>query len=261
MIDDAPLASEEHAFEGLPALGERETHRRRELVFMVLAGMFLGTLAMLNILGITRFIDLGFTVMDEKVMIAVGVLPYPITFLCTDLISELYGRRRAAGLVWMGLVLNVWVGFILWIGGVLPGVDMGWDRSPPLHLFTELRTATFAAITASMVAYLLAQLVDVHLFHFWKKLTKGKHLWLRNNGSTLVSQMVDTVAVILMTHYLAGGLLVDGDRPLAPQLFAFIAAGYIVKLLIALADTLPFYACVRGLTRYLRLPPPGGEKA
>ncbi len=261
MNDDAPLPSDEHTFEGLPALGERETHRRRELVFLVLAGFFLGTLAMLNILGITRFIDLGFTVLDEKVMVAVGVLPYPVTFLCTDLISELYGRRRAAGLVWMGLALNLWVGAILWIGGVLPGFDLGSDRTPPLHLFTELRTTTFAAITASMIAYLAAQLVDVHLFHFWKRLTKGKHLWLRNNGSTLVSQLVDTVAVILVTHYLAGGLPVDADRPLASQLFAFIAAGYVFKLVVALLDTGPFYVCVRALTRYLRLPPPGREAA
>lgn len=259
MNDEAPLPSQEHAWAGLPPLGEREVHRRRELTYLVLSGFFLGTLAMLNILGITRFVDLGFTVAGEKVMVAVGVLPYPITFLCTDLISELFGRQRASALVWMGFALNLWVAAILWIGGALPGFDLGSDREPPLYLFTELRRTTFAAITASMVAYLAAQMVDVHLFHFWKRLTRGRHLWLRNNGSTLVSQLVDTVAVISVTHFLAGGLPVDANRPLWPQLGAYIAAGYAFKVGAALLDTGPFYLLAGGLARYLRLPPPSAE--
>jgi len=254
MENDTPIPSEEHAWEGLPALGEREVHRRRELVFLVLSGLFLGTLAILNILGITRFIDLGFEVMGQPVMIAVGVLPYPLTFLCTDMISELYGRRRAAGVVWVGFVLNLWLIFILWLGGELPGVDAGADRDPPVHVFTEVRTLTSAAVTASMIAYLFAQLVDVHVFHFWKRLTGGRHLWLRNNGSTLLSQLVDTTTVILITHFYARALPIDGDAPLWPQLVAFIVAGYVFKLLTALADTGPFYLGVHVLTRYLRLP-------
>ena len=92
---------------------------RREVVFMGLAGLFLGTLAMLNILGISRQIDLSFNLGSIRVpfVVFVGVLPYPLTFLCTDLISELYGKRRARMLVWIGLILNIWVLFILWIGG------------------------------------------------------------------------------------------------------------------------------------------------
>ena len=86
---------------------------RRQRVFLVFAGLFLGTLALLNILGISRFVDLSFSVFGMRIpmVVAVGVLPYPITFLCTDLLSELYGRRRATELVWMGLALNVWVCF------------------------------------------------------------------------------------------------------------------------------------------------------
>ena len=97
------------------------------------------------------------------------------------------------------------------------------------------------------------------LFHFWKKLTHGRHLWLRNNGSTLASQLVDSVAVILVTHFYAHALPVDDARPLAGQLLTFIVASYSFKLLTALADTLPFYLGVRLLSRYLRLPPPSAE--
>ena len=169
----------------------KEIAKRRERVFLILAGIFLGTLAMLNILGISRFINL-FTIGETTYSVAVGVLPYPVTFLCTDLISELYGKKRAQFVVWVGVILNFWVVFILWLGGVLPGSD-----APE---FFYIRSLTFGAATASMIAYVTAQSTDGYMFHFWKRLTKGKHLWVRNNGSTLVSQMVDTVAVILITH-------------------------------------------------------------
>ena len=91
--------------------------QRREFCFLVLAGLFLGTLGMLNILGLTRFLELG-QIGSWPVVVAVGALPYPITFLCTDLISELWGEKRAAQVVWVGLLLNGWVVLILWLGGV-----------------------------------------------------------------------------------------------------------------------------------------------
>ena len=252
MRDADFLPSEQHAYAGLAELPAKEIHLRRERVFLGLAGLFLGTLAMLNILGITHFIDLSFDAFGFRIPVplAVGVLPYPITFLCTDFISELYGRRRANEVVLMGLVLNVWVVFIVWLGGVLPAATPAEDS-----VFMRVRTLTFGAVTASMIAYLVAQLVDVQLFHFWKRLTRGKHLWLRNNGSTLVSQLVDTIAVILITHAV-GALPIHRDRPVEGQLLEFIAAGYVFKLLAALADTVPFYVGAIRLSRYLRLPPP-----
>lgn len=262
-----PLPSQQHPHTGLKALDERTLHRRRETVFLVLAGFFLGTLAMLNILGITRFIKLWDTgasigTTDIVFAVAVGVLPYPLTFLCTDFISELYGRKRASAVVWVGFAFNIWVVTILWIGGALPGFepltdagDIAPDEAGRLPVFFEVRQLAFGAVAASMIAYLVAQLVDVHVFHFWKRLTNGKHLWLRNNGSTLVSQLVDTTAVILITHFYASALPIDDDGSLALQLTLFIATGYAFKMLSALVDTVPFYIGSHHLRRYLRLPP------
>jgi len=192
--------------------------------------------------------------------LAVGVLPYPVTFLCTDFISELYGRRRANHVVLVGLLLNVWVVAFLWLGGVLPPVpDLGANGLPEAgaydYAFFRVRQLTIGAVFASMVAYLAAQLVDVQLFHFWKRLTRGRHLWLRNNGSTLVSQLVDSVAVITVTHYWANGLPIDADAPLWPQLWVFILSGYVFKLVVALLDTFPFYLGVAWLSRYLEINP------
>lgn len=245
------------------AAAETNYALRRQRVFLVLAGFFLGTLALLNILGISRFVDLSFTVFGVRVpmVVAVGVLPYPITFLCTDLLSELYGRKRATEVVWMGLALNVWVVFLLWLGGALPAVPgaetvdsatgVVRDRDGNPAVFFQIRTLAFAAVTASMVAYLVAQWCDVQLFHLWKRITAGKHLWLRNNASTLVSQLVDTTAVILVTHFWAGGLPIDPDGALWPQLFTFIASGYVFKLTVALVDTGPIYALVAWLRPFL----------
>ena len=253
--------------------------QRRERVFLVLAGLFLGTLAMLNILGISRFIVLGSysspAVVDGvhtggwvwggwgeiSFALAVGVLPYPLTFLCTDLISEFFGRKRANFLVLVGLILNLWVISILWLGGVLPAVppmDPATGLpSPddPSYAFYVIRKLTFGAVAASMCAYLAAQFVDVQLFHFWKRVTKGRHLWLRNNASTIVSQMIDTFAVIAITHFYAQALPIDDAQPIWPQLWLFIGTGFVFKLIAALLDTPLIYLAVAVLKRYLQMDP------
>lgn len=253
------LPSEQHVYDDLPRLSTEALYRRRETVFLVMAGLFLGTLAMLNILGISRFLNLVWFIEGSenwryKIAIAVGVLPYPVTFLLTDFISELYGRARASAVVWVGLLVNVWVVTVLWIGGRMPGFE------PPgaegTGVFFDVQRLAFGAVTASMLAYITAQFVDVYVFHFWKRLTRNRHLWLRNNGSTLVSQLVDTVAVILVTYFYARALPVDETAPLLPQLLAYIATGYAFKAVMALLDTIPFYIGAHHLTRYLRLPPP-----
>lgn len=235
---------------------------RRERVFLVLAAFFLGSMTLLNVVGLTRFIQIG------PLALAIGVLPYPLTFLCTDLISELYGRRRANFLVWVGFALNVFVVLVVLLGNVLPGVSEG--QAPPwqtlflakpvplptgevvegqVSLFHIIASCTLGSMFASMVAYLAAQFCDVYLFHFLKKLTHGKHLWLRNNFSTLISQLVDSFAVIAITF---GAVFLRGEMGF-DQLLTLMGSNYLFKMATALLDTLPFYLGVRYLTRYLYL--------
>ena len=239
-----------------------EIRERRERVFLVLAGFFLCAMTMLNIIGITRFIQLG------PMALAVGVLPYPLTFLCTDLISELYGRARANFMVTVGLGLNFFILGTMWLGNAMPSV--GPENQPPwqliqlaedvalpngssvtgsVELFTLLYSTTTGAVMASMVAYIAAQYCDVYIFHFLKRLTKGKHLWLRNNGSTIISQGVDSFMVITATfgaQFLAGAMS-------AGAMLVLMVSNYLFKLSVALADTLPFYMGVHYLSRYLEL--------
>ena len=278
--------------ESLHPLEVSHLQARRERIFLVMAGLFLGSLTMLNILGISRFLVLfsidatetgravswgqwASTAEGWSFALAIGVLPYPVTFLCTDLISEFYGRRRANWVVTVGFFLNVWVVFILYIGGIMPQIPVmdpqtglppidsvsvidGNISDPNSFAFYQIRALTFGAVTASMIAYLAAQFCDVYLFHFWKRLTKGKHLWLRNNGSTIVSQAIDTVAVILITHFYAHALPIPADLPaneLIQKLLMFIITGYVFKLVIALFDTIPFYLITAILKRYLEFDP------
>lgn len=244
------------------AISDSLLQERRERVFLVLAGFFLCAMTLLNVIGITRFVQLG------PMQLAVGVLAYPLTFLCTDLISELYGRARANFMVTVGLVLNVFILAVMWLSNALPAVDVvaqppwqtlslatdvvlpsGDSVSGSVELFYLIYANTAGAVMASMLAYVLAQYVDVFLFHWIKKKTKGKHLWLRNNGSTLVSQLVDSVAVISVTF---GAAFLAGSMSLG-LIAGLMLSNYLFKLFSALIDTPIIYLLVARLKPYLGL--------
>lgn len=243
-----------------------ELSERRERVFLVLAGFFLCAMTLLNVIGITRFVQLG------PLAVAVGVLPYPLTFLCTDLISELYGKRRANFLVTVGLILNGFILLVMWVAQALPAatpaapwqafelanevfLPSGDKLSGSIELFSLIYACTSGAVFASMIAYIAAQYCDVHFFHWLKKLTKGKHLWLRNNLSTLLSQGVDSIIVISVTF---GAAFLRGEQTLK-ALLVLMFANYIFKALAALLDTLPLYYLVATLRRYLKLEEPSNH--
>jgi queuosine precursor transporter len=125
----------------------------------------------------------------------------------------------------------------------------------PNYVFYQIRLLTFSATFASMLAYLTAQFVDVHIFHFLKVKTKGRRLWLRNNGSTLASQLVDSFAVVFVTFYIAKVIQVPEGYSTSQFLLILIASNYIFKVVAALVDTIPFYLGVRILTPYLNIDP------
>ena len=236
----------------------------KSLIFLILSGFFLGSITLLNVLGTSKFIDYSFEIFNFKIpfVIAIGVLPYPITFLCTDLISELFGKKKANWVVWMGFGINLWVLFFIWLSGTLDQpeeiakglplheIKNGSVYIHPQYAFYHIRNLTMGATLASMVAYLSAQFIDVQIFHYLKKKNGDKKLWLRNNVSTIVSQLIDSIAVILITHYLVDGLPKRVDGELTHSLFYFIISGYFFKLIIALLDTLPFYYLTKKLKKY-----------
>lgn len=246
-----------------------QVQERRERVFLVLAGFFLCAMTLLNVIGITRFVQLG------PMQLAVGVLAYPLTFLCTDLISELYGRARANFMVTVGLILNGFILAVMWVGNLLPAIDASvqppWQTlslasdvglpdgsmvNGSVELFSIIYATTSGAVFASMMAYVLAQYVDVFVFHWIKQRTGNKHLWLRNNGSTLISQAVDSVTVISVTF---GAVVIAGDMPLTVVL-GLMLSNYLFKMVSALADTPIIYFLVHKLRPFLELDQPQADK-
>ena len=142
--------------------------------------------------------------------------------------------------------------------GLIPVMSdhIGRVEVPQQYSFYYIRSLTRVSVFASMIAYLLAQFTDVKVFHFFKDLTKGKHLWLRNNGSTLISQMVDSVAVIFITYAWASyALPLDYDQPIFGQLMTLVFSAYVFKMVIALLDTIPFYILTKWLSNYLEINP------
>lgn len=201
----------------------------KEKLFLFLAGIFLTSLVLGNVIGTTKFVQVFF------MTVPAGVLAYPFTFLATDLICELYGKKRAQTMVWIGFIMNFFMLALMTLGHLLK--DAG-GVSGATSTFEDVYRFMVGNTVASMVAYLVAQTVDVHLFHFWKRLTKGRHLWLRNNLSTTFSQLVDTTA-ILSILYFANNLGENVDSPGA--LLGLILSSYLFKLLFALFDTPLFY--------------------
>jgi len=206
--------------------------RRYDFVFLVLSGIFLSSLVISNTL-VFKFFDIYLPFVGIATL-SVGILPYPVTFLCTDLISELYGQKRADALVITGLIVSLYMMLILQIGRVVPLSHL--QDAPIQEHYLAVFGQSTRAIFASMVAYLFAQFIDVRLYHFWRRVTKGKHLWLRNNASTMLSQLVDTAAVVTILFY---GVWTT------EQIINVIIAGYIFKLIVALCDTPLMYLGAR----------------
>lgn len=160
--------------------------------------------------------------------ISVGILPYPITFLITDLISEIYGKKKANEVVVGGIFASFFAMGIIYVANAVPATD--WSPVSD-DLFSTVFGSTAIAVLASMMAYLFAQFIDIQIYHYWKRLTAGKHLWLRNNCSTFLSQFIDTATVLL---------LLCGFGEISWNLFGgLLLAGFLFKIIIAALDT-PF---------------------
>ncbi|MBC2846301.1 queuosine precursor transporter [Winogradskyella flava] len=200
-------------------------------IYLFLGALFITSLVVSNLIFQKFFYwyPIDVEIFGSKLFeISVGILPYPITFLITDLISEIYGKKRANEIVVAGIFASFFSMLIIYTANAVPSTS--WSPVQDT-MFSTVFGSTAIAVFASMMAYLLAQFVDIQIYHFWKNLTKGKHLWLRNNFSTFLSQFVDTATVLLL---LCGFGKIEWDKFLG-----LLAAGFIFKVLIALIDT-PF---------------------
>ena len=198
-------------------------------IYLLLASLFITSLVVSNLIFQKFFYwyPLDLNIFGNHLFeLSVGILPYPLTFLITDLISEIYGKKKANQVVITGIFASFFSMAILLIANRVPAIE----NSPIDDLtFNKVFALSPIAVLASMIAYLLAQFVDIRIYHFWKKLTRGKMLWLRNNFSTFSSQLIDTILVV--------GLLSFFDVLEWSLFWGLVISGFLFKVLVAALDT------------------------
>ena len=224
----------------------KQKRQSAETLYLILSSLFITSLVTSNLIFQKFFIWSPFGIYDFE--ISVGIIAYPFTFLVTDIVSEVYGKKRANRLVKAGVFASAFALLIVIIS--TESTATSWS---PVNdeTFKKVFGFTYIAVGASLVAYLLAQFIDVQVFHFWKKLTKGKHLWLRNNFSTMASQLLDTATILLL---LCSFGVISWD------LFGILLLnGYLFKVLFAMVDTPIIYLAVYGIRKYFGLEGEGAE--
>ena len=205
-------------------------------IYLILAGLFITSLVASNLIFTKIFywypFDINF--MGVKLFeLSVGILPYPLTFLITDLISEIYGQKKADQVVITGIFASVFSILLIFISSQVPAIE-----GSPIDdaTFNNVFLNAPLAVLASMLTYLFAQFIDIRVYHFWKRLTKGKHLWLRNNFSTFTSQFVDTFTIV--------SLLIVFEILPQDKFLVLIVSGFLFKVMVAILDTPLLYICV-----------------
>lgn len=214
----------------------------QERVFIVCAGIFIASLVTCNLIFQKFFTWSPFGLYTFE--LSVGLIPYPITFLVTDIVSEIYGRKRADQIVVSGFIASIFVMGLILVAQAVP--ETAWSPVSSEE-FTKVFGLFGPAVFASMCAYLTAQFIDIRLFHFWKRLTKGRHLWLRNNASTICSQFVDTSMVITI-------LCITGTIEWE-RWSGLVVNGFLFKVMIAFIDTPFFYLANWQLRKMMHLGP------
>ena len=203
----------------------------QERFYMILTAIFIASLVTCNLIFQKFFTwpSLGI----PNFALSVGIIAYPVTFIVTDLISELYGKRRANQVVLAGFFASVFTVVLVYVAMAVPTADIS-----PLDnaTFEKVFGLSGPAFFGSMLAYLTAQFIDIRIFHFWKRLTEGKYLWLRNNASTMCSQLVDT-SVILVILCSAGVIPWE-------SFYSLLWMGWMFKVFVALIDTPIIYFCL-----------------
>ncbi len=217
---------------------------RIDKTYLILSGLFVALLVVCNLIA-NKFlsVDLGFLGFSNPFILSAGVLPYPLTFLITDVLSEFYGKKKTNQVIITGFIASIVILGVLLLGSLFNSIDGSPVSDDTYNMVFK---NSWRVIGASMVAYLAAQFVDVKLFHFWKNLTKGKHLWLRNNGSTILSQFIDTTLVV--------SVLFIGVKSF-DDIQSMIIDGWLFKAMVALFDTPIFYALVYFGRKFFNLKP------
>jgi uncharacterized integral membrane protein (TIGR00697 family) len=194
---------------------------KKDIVYVILAGIFITNAVVAELIG-------GKLITVFGVPMSVGILPWPIVFITTDLINEYFGEKgvRKLSLITASLIAYTFV--ILFIAMRIPA--MQGDKLVTDDQFNGVFGQSMWIIVGSITAFMVSQLIDVSIFHFVKNKTGGKMIWLRSTGSTLISQLFDSFIVLGIAFWMTGKMT-------TAVFIASALTGYFVKMIIAIVLT------------------------
>lgn len=209
--------------------------RRTPEALNILTIVFIVSLVISNVIT-GKVVDTGITLFGNPVTIAGAVICYPICYLITDIVGEMWGKREANKIVKYGFIGQVLATLIIVATTYTPYLDMDMQAA-----YVKLLGQNWVFVAGSLSAYLVSQYLDVHIFHTLKEKTNGKSKWIRNNASTMLSQLVDTAIFIIIAFGFGFGWIFDNQV----ALLNMVIGQYLIKLIIAVLDTVPFYILTR----------------
>ncbi len=208
---------------------------KKETVYIILAGIFITNAVVAELIG-GKLIQVG------PYLMSVGILPWPIVFVTTDLINEYFGEKGVKKLSLITACLIAYTFIIIYAAMQIPAV--AGDGLVSDNQFNGVFGQSLWIIVGSITAFMVSQLIDVTIFHFLKNKTGNKMIWLRSTGSTVISQLFDSFIVLGIAFWMTGKMTTD----------VFIASaftGYFVKLIIAIALTPLIYLGHSIIEKYL----------
>lgn len=212
--------------------------RAENRLFAYLCAIFVSCLLLGDVIG-------GKTIATPMGPISVGIIPFPVTFLLTDIVNDFYGRKGARFLTFLGFWMAVFAWVILQVSTRLHVDESTYFTQEE---FVKIFGGSAQLFVASIVAYMIGQLLDINVFQFWKALTQSKHLWLRATGSTLISQIIDTVTInVIFWKWTA--------TKEWSWIFQKIGREYGIKLVVAVALTPVVYALHGLIVRGMKIEP------
>lgn len=230
------------------SIGTAETNERRQWLFIFLAGMFITSAVTAELIS-NKLIDipLEFSLFGSQLgpfTTIVGVLPWPIVFLLTDLMNEFYGKKAVQRLSWITAILIAYCFLILSVAIELPAKEIQGSSLATDAEFNKVFGQAQMVIVGSIAAFLFSQLVDVMVFHWLKSKTGNRMIWLRSTGSTVFSQLIDTYIVLYIGFVLPGNMSWSDFMTIAPT-------NYVLKIIIAFSLTPLIYVGHYAVKKFL----------
>ena len=206
----------------------------RGRVLFWLTGGFITCLLIANLTG-SKFFFLDLFTIGSFTFVShsVGMIAFPVVFLLTDLVNEYYGAKETRRMTWLAAIMSLLASGLIYLARIIP-VD---PNSPiPQPAFDTVFGQSNRLLIASLVAFLLGQICDIWLFGRIKHWTRGRFVWLRATGSTIVSQALDSF-LVTMIRFWGTVRAEDGQVWSLLQILKIGATGYVLKFLLALALT------------------------